>query len=141
MTVTPVGHIIRTLELTVTDPAAPGTPITVSCAINSAHFIRGGRAKQTYGTACGPAVDYGLAEDTLDVTYAGDMTAGSFERFLIDHEGETVTAALTDGYSGVIQSASVRITPGTPAGAIGEFASGQVSLGVIGPITITPPTP
>jgi hypothetical protein len=136
---TPVGHVIKTLELSFEDPALPGTPVVVSCAINSAHFLPGGRAKQTRGTACGPAVDYGLPEDSLDVGYNVDLTEGSFHRFLIEHEGEEWTAALVDGHSGVTQTGLIRVLPGTPSGAMGEFAAGTVSLAVIGPITIEDP--
>lgn len=134
-TTTPVGHIIRSLDLEV------GTT-SYKCAVLGAAFVRGGRAKQTSQTACGTVTDYGNPEDSLDVDYNVDKTKDSFHRFLIEHEGETVVAKLTDGHSKVIEQASVRITPGTETGkTIGGWATASVSLGVVGAITITDPTP
>lgn len=133
MTSTPVGHIIRSLTLTLGEQ-------TVSCSVLGAAFVRGGRQKQTAQTACGPVADYGLPEDSLDVDFNVDKTADSFFRYLIAHEGQDVTAALVDGHSGVTESATVRILPGTETGkTIGGWATASVSLGVTGAITITDP--
>ena len=132
---TPVGHIIRTLDLEI------GTK-SYKCAVSGAAFVRGGRAKQTSQTACGPITDYGIAEDSLDVEYNVDKTKDSFHRFLIENEGQTATAKLTDGASGVIETATIRVTPGTQTGkTIGGWATATVSLGVIGAIAITDPAP
>lgn len=128
-----VGRLIKSLELTF-DPEGV-TPQVVDCAVNSAHFVPGGRARQTRGTGCGQAVDYGLPEDTLEVGYNVDPAAGSFHRYLSEHEGEEVGVKLVHQPSGVAESASVRLTPGTPTGAIGEWHTGTVSLGVIGVVT------
>lgn len=133
MTATPVGHIIRSLKLAI------GTQ-SVECSVLGAAFVRGGRAKQTSQTGCGIVTDYGPAEDSLDVDYNVDKTAGSFHRYLIEHEGEDVVAELVDGHSGVTESATVRITAGNQTGkTIGGWATGTVSLGVSGAITITDP--
>jgi hypothetical protein len=133
----PVGYVTRSLSLTFD---IDGTPQEVSCAVLGAKFTRGGRQKMTSSTGCGPVTDYGLPEDSLDVAYNVDKAAGSFHRMLIEHEGEDVTATLTDPRSGVAESATVRLSPGAEdSNRIGEFATASVSLGVTGDITITDP--
>lgn len=131
---TPVGHVIRSLQLTLDTQE-------VSCAVLSAEFVRGGRGKQTSQTACGPVTDYGPAEDTLVVEANVDKSAGSFYRYLLDNEGSEVVATLVDGHSGVTEAATVRIVPGTAKGGIGDFHTFSVELGVTGPVEITDPTP
>lgn len=129
---TPVGHVIKSLTLTI-------DTTDYSCPVTAAEFVRGGRTKQTSATACGIVTDYGPAEDVLHVEFNVDKTAASLYRLLIDNEGDEVTATLLDDHSGVTESATVRLTPGTPAGKIGEFHTATVDLGVIGAITITDP--
>jgi hypothetical protein len=139
MSGTPVGYVTRSVTLTFD---VDGVPTDVSCAVLGAKFTRGGRQKQTSNTACGIVTDYGPAEDALDVAYNVDKAAGSFHRLLIAHEGELVAATLVDDRSGVQESATVRLVPGVEdANPIGQFATANVSCGVVGAITITDPTP
>jgi hypothetical protein len=70
---------------------------------------------------------------TLDLEYAQDWaTANSLALFLLDNEGETVTAVLEPVDGGQGYTAEVIITPGAIGGAVDTVAVGSVSLGVKG---------
>jgi hypothetical protein len=70
---------------------------------------------------------------TLDLEYAQDHeTANSLALYLLENEGETVTALFEPVDGGAGYSADVIITPGAIGGAVDTVATGSVSLGVSG---------
>lgn len=70
---------------------------------------------------------------TLNLTLAQDYDeAASLARYLLEHEGESVTAIVEPVDGGQGYTATVQITPGQIGGAIDSFAEATVTLGVEG---------
>lgn len=85
--------------------------------------------------------DVSKATWVCNLNYAQDWeTADSLSQYLLEHEGETVSATFEPVNGGAGFTADLVITPGAIGGQVDAVATASVSLGVKGRPVLVPAT-